>query len=64
MYEMWKRQQVHEDARQMSRAKILGKEFGKWRKRHMGGHDMVRRVDRQGDVLIWCRKCSGYARQK
>ena len=24
---------------------------------------MVRRVDRQGGVLIWCRKCSGYARQ-
>ena len=25
---------------------------------------MVRRMDRQGEVLIWCRKCSGYARQK
>ena len=24
---------------------------------------MMRRVDRQGEVLIWCRKCSGYARQ-
>ena len=20
-------------------------------------------MDRQGEVLIWCRKCSGYARQ-
>ena len=30
----------------------------------MGGHDTVWRVDRQGEVLmIWCRKCSGYARQ-
>ena len=29
----------------------------------MGGHDLVRRVDRQGEVLIWCRKCSGNARQ-
>ena len=25
---------------------------------------MVRRVDRQGEVLIWCRKCSGYERQR
>ena len=25
---------------------------------------MVRRMDRYGEVLIWCRKCSGYARQR
>ena len=25
---------------------------------------MVRRMDRRGEVLIWCRKCSGYARQR
>ena len=25
---------------------------------------MVRRMDRQGEVLIWCRKCSGCARQR
>ena len=25
---------------------------------------MVRKMDRQGEVLIWCRKCSGYARQR
>ena len=32
----------------------------------MGGHDvcMVWRMNRQGEVLIWCRKCSGYARQR
>ena len=30
----------------------------------MGGHDLVRRMDRQGGVLTWCRKCSGYARQR
>ena len=30
----------------------------------MGGHDLVRIMDRQGEVLIWCRKCSGYARQR
>ena len=27
-------------------------------------HDLVRRMDRQGEVLIWCRKCSGSARQR
>ena len=32
--------------------------------RHLGGHDLVRRMDRQGEVPIWCRKCSGYARQR
>ena len=32
MLEVWKRQQVHEDARQMHRAEILGKEFGKMEK--------------------------------
>ena len=30
----------------------------------MGRHDLVRRIDRQGEVLIWCRKCSGCARQR
>ena len=30
----------------------------------MGGHDLVRRLDRQEEVLIWCRTCSGYARQR
>ena len=25
---------------------------------------MVWRMDRQGEVLIWYRKCSGYARQR
>ena len=25
---------------------------------------MFRRMDRQGEVLIWTRKCSGYARQR
>ena len=30
----------------------------------LGSHDLVRRVDRQGRVLIWGRKCSGHARQR
>ena len=25
---------------------------------------MVRRMDRQGEVLMWCRKSAGYARQR
>ena len=25
---------------------------------------MVRRGDRHGEALIWCRTCSGYARQR
>ena len=64
MHEMWKKQQVHENATTMYSAEILVKEFGKWRKRHVGGRDLVRRVGRQGEVLMWCRKCSGHARQR
>ena len=37
---------------------------GRLGKRHMGGHDLVRRMDRQGEVLNWCRKCSGHARRR
>ena len=44
--------------------KFLSKSSGKMERRHLGGHDLVRRMDRQGEVLIWCRKCSGYARQR
>ena len=33
-------------------------------KRHLGGHDLVRRVNKQGEVLIWCRKCSGFTRPR
>ena len=55
---MWKRKQIFEHA------KILVKKFGKWGRRHLGGHDLVRRMDKQGEVLIRCRKCPGYARQR
>ena len=44
--------------------KLLSNNLGNYGKRLSGGHDMVRRTDRQGEVLIWCRKCSGYSRQK
>ena len=53
-----------EDARKMYRTNIFVKKLGKWRRRHLGGHDLVRRMNRQGEVSIWCRKCSGYARQE
>ena len=43
---------------------LLSSRLGKWRSRHLGGHDLVRRMDRQGVVFIWRRKCSGYARQR
>ena len=33
--------------------------LGKWSKRHLGGHDVVRGMDQQGKVLIWCRKMLG-----
>ena len=44
--------------------KFLSENFGNMVKEILGGHDLVRRVDRQGEVLIWCRKCSGCARQR
>ena len=42
-----------------TRPKYLSENLGKWRKRHLGGHDLVRR-----EVPIWCRKCLGHARLK
>ena len=51
-----------------TRPKYLSKTVGKWGKRHLGNHDLARRVDRQVDrqveALIWCTKCSGCARQR
>ena len=44
--------------------KNLSTNVGTWGKRYVGGHDLVRRVDRHGGVLIWWRKCSGHARQR
>ena len=45
--------------RHMYRTKIVVENvWKKWRRRHLGGHDLVRRMDRQGEVRIWCRKCS------
>ena len=57
MYEVWKRKQIYEDARKVHGTKIHVKKIGKMRKAPSGGHDLVRRMDRQGEVLIWCGKC-------
>ena len=48
------------EARKMYRIKILVQKFGKLEQTTFGRS----RLDRQGKVLIWCRKCSGYARQR
>ena len=47
----------HEDARKMHRTKTIVKKFGNMGKTSFGRscHDLVRRMDRQGQVLIWCR---------
>ena len=64
VHEVWNTQQIYEDARKMHRTKIVSGNIGKWRKRQLGGPDLVIRMDRQGEVLIWCRECSGCARQR
>ena len=68
MHEMWKRQQVHEDAKEMCRTETLGDNFkaqnGKMGKAACAKTRTTRRVDSKGEVLIWCRKCSGYARHR
>ena len=51
-------------SRKCTGTKLLSKSLGKWGRRQLGGHDLVRRMDRQGEVLIWRRRCSGHARQR
>ena len=43
--------------------KYLFENWGEMEKKYLESHDLVG-VDRQGETLIWCRKCSGYARQR
>ena len=48
-------------------AEVFVNTFGKMRgrKKYLESmHDLVRRVDRRGETLIWCWKCSGFARQR
>ena len=55
---------IHEDTKKMQRTKKLVGEKNWKMEKASRGHDLVRRLDRQGEVLIWCRKCSGCARQR
>ena len=64
MYEMRERSKYMKMSGRCDGPKFLSKRLDKWGRRHLGGHDLVRRMDRQGEVLIRCRKCSGYARQR
>ena len=50
--------------RRCTRPKFLSKGLENGEEIHLGRHDLVRRKDRQGEVLIWHRKCSGHARQR
>ena len=44
---------------------FLSKSLGKWGRRHLGGHDLVRRMDRKGRRYQYgAEKCSGYAKQR
>ena len=55
MYEMRKSKSMKMPGR-CDGPKISSKSLGKWRSRHVGGLDLVRRMDRQGEVLIRCRR--------
>ena len=59
---MWKEQQKHEDARNIGRTEMLDErlkgQIGEMVQLTFGRARQVRRVDRNGEALIWCRKCS------
>ena len=64
MCEMWKRKQIHEHARKMHRTKIIIKNVVKWRRSHLGGHDLVRRMERQGGGPDMVQKVFGICEAK
>ena len=59
MYELWKRKQIHEDARKMHRTETPVKKFGKMEKTPFGGHDLVRRKDRKRRGIEMVQKMLG-----
>ena len=56
-------QQNNEDARNMRGSKVAGEglhlQAESMQDIACGRHDMVRRVDPNGEALVWCRKYSG-----
>ena len=65
MYQMQTRKQIHENAQaDVMDQNSCRKDWENGEGVIWESHDLVRRMDRQGEVLIWCRKCSGYARQR
>ena len=62
---VWKRQQVHEDARKIHKSKILVNIcLERWERRHLGRTRYGKKNGQAREVLIWCRKCSGNASWK
>ena len=35
----------------------------RWENKFVGSHDLQRKVDNEGRVFIWCRKCAGCSTQ-
>ena len=66
LHEVRKEQSKDEDARNMRGPRWLGRDLNRTPKRrskaYLGAHYMVRRVDPNGESLVWCKKCSGHAR--
>ena len=54
MCKMWKRHQVHEDAREMHRNGSTCQKTCQNMEKHLGGHDLVRTMDRpwRGSDLV------------
>ena len=62
MHEVWKRQQVHEDARKMHRAEVLDRNFGKKGKATCGRPRFGEKSGQAGRSSDLVQKCSGHAR--
>ena len=64
MREVWKRQQIHEEAKKMHRTQIFVKHFWEIGKPITQEVTIGRKSGWTREILIWCRKCSGFVRQR